>query len=236
MLRNLIISTCVVQTLTLSVNLGSNPFQASPYNGIQNIRSPRVRRSQPTFKMAVEGQNSQSKSPSRNIIGTDLRCCCDNVRSSGIGTGFFRDGLCSTGPADSSRHTVCVRATDEFLTFSKLMGNDLSTPAQQYMFPGLEAGDRWCVCAARWVQACEAGFAPPIFALATHEKTLSFINLETLLHYAIDVGEAEEELKILEEKRMILERSFMDGIPPRQNGESWRFLRRCWRIWPLLHF
>eukprot|EP00587_Corethron_hystrix_P012688 CAMPEP_0113324802 /NCGR_PEP_ID=MMETSP0010_2-20120614/17284_1 /TAXON_ID=216773 ORGANISM="Corethron hystrix, Strain 308" /NCGR_SAMPLE_ID=MMETSP0010_2 /ASSEMBLY_ACC=CAM_ASM_000155 /LENGTH=170 /DNA_ID=CAMNT_0000184295 /DNA_START=155 /DNA_END=667 /DNA_ORIENTATION=- /assembly_acc=CAM_ASM_000155 len=170
--------------------------------------------------MSSSESEPMMKSPSRNILGSDLQSCCTDVRSTGIGTGFFRDGHCSTGPSDSGRHTVCVQVTEDFLTFSALVGNDLSTPAPQYMFPGLNDGDKWCLCAARWVQAHEAGFAPPIFASSTHEKTLSFIDLETLLHYAIDAREAQKEMEKLQEQKDKLERAFMNGIPPKANGES----------------
>ena len=91
---------------------------------------------------------------STNVLGTSLVPCCENVRDTGVGTGFYRDGFCSTGQDDLGRHTVCVQVTDEFLTFSASVGNDLSTPAPQYLFPGLREGDIWCLCAERWAQAC----------------------------------------------------------------------------------
>ena len=114
----------------------------------------------------------------RNVLGGDLECCCADVRGSGIGTGFYRDGHCSTGQDDEGRHTVCIEATEDFLEFSASVGNDLSTPNPQWMFPGarrrvgaLEAaprphasfttqvmpGDQWCLCAARYAQAVQAG-------------------------------------------------------------------------------
>ena len=97
----------------------------------------------------------------RNVLGGDLECCCADVRGSGIGTGFYRDGHCSTGQDDEGRHTVCIEATSEFLEFSASVGNDLSTPNPQWMFPGVMPGDQWCLCAARyapvWKSSSELG-------------------------------------------------------------------------------
>ena len=92
----------------------------------------------------------------RNVLGGDLECCCADVRGSGIGTGFYRDGHCSTGQDDEGRHTVCIEATADFLEFSASVGNDLSTPNPQWMFPGVMPGDQWCLCAARYAQAVQA--------------------------------------------------------------------------------
>lgn len=136
-----------------------------------------------------------------NVLGTPLESCCANVRETGIGTGFYRNGFCSTGEQDLGRHTVCVSVTEEFLKFSKSVGNDLSTPIPQYAFPGLQEGDIWCLCAERWVQAYQAGMAPKIFLLATHEKTLSYVPYEILREYAIDREKADEVLGDLNEQR-----------------------------------
>lgn len=87
-----------------------------------------------------------------NVLGTPLQVCCSNVRGTGIGTGFYRDGCCTTGEQDVGRHTVCVQVTTNFLDYSRKVGNDLSTPVPEYMFPGLKDGDIWCLCAQRWVQ------------------------------------------------------------------------------------
>jgi uncharacterized protein (DUF2237 family) len=135
----------------------------------------------------VDDRNSSSSSSSStNVLGTPLQCCCANVRNTGIGTGFYRNGHCETGPQDLGRHTVCVRVTDVFLQFSKQVGNDLSTPVPQYYFPGLQDGDLWCLCAQRWVQAYEAGVAPQLYLQATHEKTLDYIKYDILRQYALD--------------------------------------------------
>ncbi len=117
----------------------------------------------------------------KNILGTPLEPCCSDPM-----TGFYRDGLCRTGPGDVGIHTVCVEVTDEFLAFSKSRGNDLSTPAPRHDFPGLKAGDRWCLCAPRWKEALEAGQAPRVILAATHISTLEFVDLEDLKAHALD--------------------------------------------------
>ena len=103
-------------------------------------------------------------------------------------TGFYRSGCCHTGPEDVGLHTVCVEVTVEFLTFSKARGNDLSTPRPEFGFSGLEPGDRWCLCAARWREAFEAGRAPRVILSATHEATLELVELGDLKRYAIDLA------------------------------------------------
>lgn len=95
-------------------------------------------------------------------------------------TGFYRDGCCNTGPQDLGLHLVCTVVNDEFLAFSQAAGNDLSTPIPEYGFPGLQSGDRWCLCAQRWKQALEAGYAAPVVLEATHMSSLEFIDLEDL--------------------------------------------------------
>eukprot|EP00956_Cyclotella_meneghiniana_P039829 scaffold180595_cov65-Cyclotella_meneghiniana.AAC.3 len=141
-----------------------------------------------------------------NVLGTELSCCCSNVGSSGIGTGFYRNGYCSTGEQDLGRHTVCCRVTSIFLEYSKSVGNDLSTPMPQYHFPGLKDGDIWCLCAQRWAQAFNAGKAPKIYLQATHEKTLDYVPLDVLKSYAIDSGDADEVIGELNEQRAQLDK------------------------------
>lgn len=119
----------------------------------------------------------------KNVLGTELQSCSTDPM-----TGFYRDGCCRTGADDVGLHTVCVKATAEFLEFSREVGNDLSTPVPAYMFPGLQPGDRWCLCAARWKQALEAGLAPPVVLEATHISTLEFVDLEDLQAHAIEVS------------------------------------------------
>ncbi len=121
--------------------------------------------------------------PSRNVLGTELAEC-----STQPVTGFFRDGCCNTSPEDRGSHTVCVVMTVDFLRFSKSRGNDLSTPMPEYGFPGLKAGDRWCLCAARWQQAHEANMAPLVVMTATHERALEIVSLADLKRHAIDMN------------------------------------------------
>ncbi len=117
--------------------------------------------------------------PSRNVLGGPLRPC-----SSDPVTGFFRNGHCDTCVEDAGCHTVCVEVSAEFLAFSRADGNDLSTPRPEYGFPGLKPGDRWCLCASRWLAALEAGQAAPVALTATHERTLEIVPLELLQQYA----------------------------------------------------
>lgn len=118
-----------------------------------------------------------------NVFGEPLeRCCIDPM------TGFYRDGFCHTGPHDHGVHTVCALMTDEFLAFSKASGNDLSTPRPEFGFPGLKAGDQWCLCAGRWLEAHEAGVAPRVRLRSTHRRTLDLVPIEALKPYAVDIS------------------------------------------------
>ena len=120
---------------------------------------------------------------SLNVLGEPLQAC-----SSQPLTGFFRDGCCNTSPEDLGRHTVCTRVTAEFLEFSRSRGNDLSTPMPEVGFPGLKPGDQWCLCAARWQEALEAGAAPRVVLQATHAATLRIVKLADLKKYALDLS------------------------------------------------
>ena len=102
-------------------------------------------------------------------------------------TGFYRDGRCSSGPEDVGNHTVCTVVTAEFLAHQRLAGNDLTTARPEYRFPGLRPGDRWCVVAARWLQAAEAGFPAPVVLAATHERALEIVPLDLLRRHSVDV-------------------------------------------------
>lgn len=119
-----------------------------------------------------------------NVLGGTLESC-----STAPVTGFFRNGCCDTGPADRGLHTVCAVMTAEFLAMSKYLGNDLSTPRPEFGFAGLKPGDRWCLCAARFLQAHEEGAAPQLRLAATHRRTLDIVPLEILRRYASDGGE-----------------------------------------------
>ncbi len=120
-----------------------------------------------------------ARKPDRNVLGGPLVSC-----SSEPLTGFFRDGCCRTGPADEGVHTVCAVMTADFLRFTVTAGNDLVTPRPEWGFPGLVAGDRWCLCAARWLEAARAGRAPPVVLEATHEKSLDVVPFELLKKHA----------------------------------------------------
>lgn len=117
----------------------------------------------------------------RNILGKRLELCCTAPM-----TGFYRDGTCHTGPEDGGTHVVCAVMTEEFLTYTKSRGNDLSTPIPAYDFPGLKPGDKWCLCVTRWKEAHEAGKAPPIVPESSHIKALEVVDKEILLAYAAD--------------------------------------------------
>lgn len=114
-----------------------------------------------------------------NVLGGDLKCCCSDPM-----TGFYRDGYCRTGPGDHGLHTVCAVMTEEFLEFSQAAGNDLSTPNPFYGFPGLNPGDKWCLCVTRWKEALDAGCAPKVVLEATHSSAVEFVDLADLQAHA----------------------------------------------------
>lgn len=118
----------------------------------------------------------------RNVLGGPLEPCGTDPM-----TGFFRDGCCTTGPEDLGSHTVCAVVTAEFLAHQRRVGNDLSTPRPEYRFAGLVAGDRWCVVAARWLQAYEDGAAAPVVLAATHSRALEIVPMDALRALAVDV-------------------------------------------------
>lgn len=115
-----------------------------------------------------------------NVLGGKLLPCCFSPM-----TGFYRDGYCRTGPGDYGLHTVCIEATEDFLAFSRAVGNDLSTPVEEFHFPGLVPGDRWCLCVTRWKEALDAGMAPSVVLSATHISALEFVSLEELQAHAV---------------------------------------------------
>ena len=119
----------------------------------------------------------------RNVLGEKLQSCSEDPV-----TGFYRDGCCNVGPDDLGVHSVCVRVTAAFLEFSKSAGNDLSTPMPQFGFAGLKPGDQWCLCAARWQEAFEAGKAPQVVLRATNECTLDIVKLDDLKKHAVDLS------------------------------------------------
>jgi len=122
-------------------------------------------------------------SEQKNVFGEELETCSTSPM-----TGFYRDGCCGTGPEDIGMHVVCTEVTEEFLEFSKSHGNDLSTPNPEFGFPGLKPGDRWCVCALRWKEAMDNGYASPVILASTNESVLEVISLEDLKRHALDLA------------------------------------------------
>ena len=118
----------------------------------------------------------------RNVLGGELEPCGTDPM-----TGFFRDGCCLTGPADQGSHTICAVVTSEFLDHQRNIGNDLSTPLPSYGFPGLVAGDRWCVTAINWLRAYHEGAAAFVVLASTHERALEIVPLEALREHSVDV-------------------------------------------------
>ncbi len=132
---------------------------------------------------AIHFGSNMSDEQQKNVFGDPITSC-----SEAPVTGFYRNGCCDTGPEDQGSHTICAVMTDDFLGYTKSVGNDLSTPIPAYGFPGLKAGDRWCLCAARWKQALDAGAAPRVVLSATNEAALEVVSLEDLKRYAIDLS------------------------------------------------
>ena len=120
----------------------------------------------------------------RNVLGTELHPCSFDPM-----TGYYRTGCCESRGDDPGMHVVCAVMTDDFLAFSKSRGNDLSTPAPQFGFPGLNDGDQWCLCASRWQEAFEAGCAPRVVLEATHVSALEFCDLDALRAHAVDADD-----------------------------------------------
>jgi len=118
-----------------------------------------------------------------NVFDEPLLSCSDNPV-----TGFFRDGCCNTSDDDFGSHTVCVEVTQDFLEYSRFRGNDLSTPMPDFGFPGLQPGDRWCLCASRWLEAYEQDMAPKVFLTRTHKRALKIVELEKLKEHAADIN------------------------------------------------
>ena len=119
----------------------------------------------------------------KNVLGGKLETCCTSPI-----TGFYRDGKCNTGGGDFGAHIICSQLTAEFLEFTKARGNDLSTPVPAFDFPGLKPGDRWCLCAARWKEALDAGVAPPVILSTTHALALEYVSLDELKQHALDLA------------------------------------------------
>lgn len=125
----------------------------------------------------------------RNVLGGSLGVCCLAPI-----TGFYRTGTCLTGPEDTGQHTVCAQMSEEFLAFSKMRGNDLSTPQPGFGFPGLQPGDCWCLCVLRWKEALAVNMAPPVMLAATHEAALKYVTLEELIQHALDAPDSGDSI------------------------------------------
>ena len=126
---------------------------------------------------------SSEISQSENVFGeTLLECSMEPL------TGFFRDSCCNTSEQDFGSHTICIQASKSFLEFSRFRGNDLSTPMPEHGFSGLNPGDRWCLCAARWKEAYEAGIAPRVYLRSTHKRALEIVPLAELSKFALDLN------------------------------------------------
>jgi uncharacterized protein (DUF2237 family) len=134
----------------------------------------------------TNGNGNGHRPKPKNVLGTELKTCCTDPM-----TGFYRDGYCRTGADDTGRHTVCIRATNDFLAFSKAVGNDLSTPRPEYAFPGVVEGDKWCLCVLRWREALEMDAAPQVILEGCHESVLNVVSLEDLREHAIDSDSQE---------------------------------------------
>ena len=132
------------------------------------------------LKLEITKRSVYNYGMARSVLGKDLESCCYEPL-----TGYYRDGFCHTGAGDSGVHTVCAVMSDAFLKFSREQGNDLSTPRPEYEFPGLTAGDRWCLCASRWKEAYDAGMAPKVVLESTHASTLEFASIEELTSCAV---------------------------------------------------
>ncbi len=124
----------------------------------------------------------QQEDGAKNVLGEPLQSCCLDPP-----TGFYRTGSCDTGPEDAGAHVICAQVTQAFLEYSHARGNDLMTPMPAFGFPGLKPGDRWCLCAARWKEALDAGVAPSVILTSTHARALEFVTLEELKRCAIDL-------------------------------------------------
>ena len=125
----------------------------------------------------------EEQDPSVNVFGAPLVSCSNNPL-----TGFFRDGCCNTSDLDLGSHTVCIEASAEFLEYSRSRGNDLSTPRPELGFDGVSPGDRWCLCAARWLEAYQAGSAPKVYLTSTHLRALEIVPLALLRDFALDLN------------------------------------------------
>ena len=171
-------------TPTQSLNHQTTKAQSVPQRSApQCLGLPPIDQNQ----MAKNQQSSSSSKKALNVLDTPLQSCGTNPI-----TGFERDGFCHTGSRDRGVHVVCAQMTEAFLSYTRSQGNDLSSPAPRYGFPGLKPGDRWCLCASRWMQAVKVGVAPPIKLESTEAKALRYAPLSLLQSYACVDHQASE--------------------------------------------
>ena len=189
-------------TWFMGIGLGCTAFISMFENKNKSFYAGYVHR----HKSSIYCSDGESYDPSQiNVLGTPLRTCCCDVGRSGIATGFYRNGYCNTVQEDKGVHGMCTVCDADFLTFSKLINNDLSTPCPELSFPGLVPGDKWCVCVDRWMQAHKIGFAPKIYLQGCHEQVLNYISIDTLMEYAIDIEESREIRQRLNRQKNIVE-------------------------------
>eukprot|EP00053_Salpingoeca_punica_P020666 m.212181 g.212181 ORF g.212181 m.212181 type:complete len:217 (+) comp19780_c0_seq1:118-768(+) len=180
-----------IDAVSTSANRTSFEFRSDhnpPMSALPPQQDSPPKRSSPSQPAASAAQPASSQPRmARNVLGTALRACCFRPR-----TGYFRDGFCRTDRSDVGTHVICAKVTAEFLSFSKSRGNDLSTPRPAFQFPGLQPGDRWCLCALRWKEALQAGVAPGVYLESTNERALDYVALADLRAHALpweDCGE-----------------------------------------------
>lgn len=166
--RALVTRRCVLPLVMVSLSLLASAADGGTAGPAQACTPP-----------APPPAMTDPKPPERNVLGQLLTPCAHEPK-----TGFYRTGVCSTGPDDHGTHVVCATMTKAFLDFTVARGNDLVTPRPEFRFPGLKPGDRWCLCASRWREALRAGVAPPVRLSCTHEKALEYVTLDDLLAHA----------------------------------------------------
>lgn len=154
---------------------------------------------------SINGDDDSYDTTQINVLGTPLKSCCCNVGDSGVATGYYRNGYCSVF-SGTNTHGICAIVDADFLSFSKLVNNDLSTPRPDLKFPGLQPGCKWCVSIDRWIQAYKLGFAPKVILRSCHERVLNYVDLEVLMEYAEDFQEAKDISSRLNSERNELER------------------------------
>jgi uncharacterized protein (DUF2237 family) len=182
----MIIRAWRVALVLLSSMLAPSLFSRNLSNLVRSGAGAGTARSNRLIAMA-QATGAEKTVQALNVLGTPLKSCCYDPL-----TGYYRDGFCRTGGGDYGVHVVCAQVTDDFLQYTASKGNDLSTPAPAYNFPGLKPGDRWCLCASRWKEAADAGKAPPVVLSACHIRALDYVDLDLLKKHAVPEDTAQE--------------------------------------------